>query len=373
MQEYSIPSINKNIILALGAESAGNFSIFSNSKIYFSQDFGNLLDEENYDKYKSGLFSFLKRNTIRPDIILCDLHPLFYTTQLAQKLANKYGAKLIPIQHHVAHVFSAIGDEIISTGKIKYKKEYLGIACDGTGYAEDGKIWGGEILKISSKDSALCIQRFGHLENQILLGGELAIREPVRVLISILSKFKEKKEVYSYVKKYYSKNEFELLWNQLIQNFNCLETSSTARILDAVSVLLKFSENKMLSKHEPVKLLEQNSTKPFVLEPVIEFNKHEEIWVLKTTPLFEYLIKNLDKDKKRLAATAQKYIASGLSLIIKNQKNTQTYFAGGMANNKIISQFLESRRVYVNKKIPRGDAGISFGQIFLFLLTNSGN
>ena len=47
-----------------------------------------------------------------------------------------------------------------------------------------------------------------------------------------------------------------------------------------------------------------------------------------------------------------------------------TYFAsGGMTNNKIISETMEKQGFYLNKKIPRGDAGLSFGQIMFCLLT----
>jgi len=119
--------------------------------------------------------------------------------------------------------------------------------------------------------------------------------------------------------------------------------------------------------------------------------------------LFEYLVKNLHKDKKRLAATAQLYISQGLYEIIKNSchperspysdevegstcKYHQRYStedsstplryaqndiftAGGIANNKIISEYLISQGTYANNRIPRGDAGLSFGQIFYYLIS----
>ena len=381
--------------MALGAESAGNFSIYSNGELYFSEDFGDLLEERNFSNFKTVVLKFLKEKKIKPDVILSDLHPDFHTTLLAQELANKYKAKYVPVQHHLAHVFSAIGDELITDSK-KLKsyslKSCLGIACDGTGLGFDEKIWGGEVFKLKAESGKLKAVRIGHLENQILIGGEMAINQPARIIIAILSKFLSKKEVYIHIKKYYSENEFEVLHNQLEQNFNCLETSSTARILDAVSVLLEFSDNARLSKHGPVDLLEKNSTKPYTLKPKLENYKlkitnfkqnSNEMLVLNTTFLFEYLIKNITKDKKRLAATAQKYIADGLLELIKTchpefisgsremlkqVQHDSVFLAGGMANNKIISSILESQGVYTNKKIPRGDAGLSFGQISYYLL-----
>lgn len=131
-------------------------------------------------------------------------------------------------------------------------------------------------------------------------------------------------------------------------------------------------------------------------------------FILQTTPLFEYLLKNIKRDKKRLAATAQLYIAKGLYQIIHLQatshKPQPIFAAGGMTNNKIIASYLESQGVYPHtpkalsvrphnrdnlksqgatnsqdythmgvgvylaKKIPRGDEGIAVGQIVYYLL-----
>ncbi|HCU70157.1 MAG TPA: hypothetical protein DIC35_00195, partial [Candidatus Moranbacteria bacterium] len=323
-------------ILALGAESAGNFCVFAENRIYFSQDFGDLLIDENYRKFKSELNKFIKKGGFQPDVILTDLHPEMKTTLLGKEISKKYKAEFIQIQHHHAHIFSAIGEYLLqnksshklpatclTSRQVNYQPDILyGLAMDGTGFGEDEKIWGGEVFRITNEKLQISdqiqnpkskIRRIGHLENQILLGGELAIREPARMIISILSKFLPKKEVYVFVKKYYSRNEFELLYNQLEQNFNCVETSSTGRILDAVSLLLGFCGNERKYKHEPIDLLEKNSTTPYTdLKLNIIKKSVTTNYKLQTTKLFKYLIKNMTKDRHRLAATAQLYLAQGL-------------------------------------------------------------
>jgi hydrogenase maturation factor HypF (carbamoyltransferase family) len=80
--------------------------------------------------------------------------------------------------------------------------------------------------------------------------------------------------------------------------------------------------------------------------------------------------------RKRLAATTQLYIAQGLYGIINKGQGTMNkeqniFLAGGMSNNKIISEHLTSKGAYTSKKVPRGDAGLSFGQIVCYFLTNS--
>ena len=375
--KFSSPIKNNASVLALGAESAGNFSILEKEAIYFSKDFGDLIEEENWINYKKAVMSYLKTKHIRPTVILSDLHPLFNTTLLGQELAQTYNTQYLQVQHHFAHIFSALGDRMLQDKNYRPSETIYGIACDGTGYGMDENIWGGEIFEIKNKNAKIkSLKKIGRLENQILIGGELAIKEPARMLLSILGNFLDKKEVQKVVKKYYSENEFELPHNQLQQNFNCLKTSSAGRILDAVSILLGFCKNTRKYKHEPINLLGKNSTKPFAdLKPEIIRNKNN-CHILNTTLLFSYLYEHFSKkDPRRLAATAQSYIAEGLYEIIKKNQATlkssvtDIYFSGGLANNKILSKYLESKGAYVSKKIPRGDAGLSFGQIIYYLLT----
>ncbi len=402
---FDFPIKSKKTILAVGAESAGNFSVYKNGKIYFSENFGDLLEDKNFLRFKKAVLEYLKNNKIKPDIIITDLHPLYKTTIWGAELAKKYKIRYARVQHHVAHIFSAIGEWLMDNKSPLppfVKGGFCGIAMDGTGYGLDGKIWGGEVFKITNyklqitnksqiskfkiAKQRLQIQRIGKLEDQIMIGGDLAVKEPARMLIAILAKipnskfqipnkFKiknlklQKDFIYQFVKKFYTCNEFELLYNQLRENFNCVETSSTGRILDAVSVLLGFAGNERNYKHEAAELLEKNSTKPYELPPLIKGARGD--FELQTTPLFEYLIKNLHKDKRHLAAAAQLYIARGLHEIIKKSKiknqKSKMFFSGGLANNKIISSYLESSGAYKNKKVPRGDAGLSFGQIIYYL------
>ena len=197
MLEFRTRYKKKEVIIALGSESAGNFCIFKDGKIYHHNGFGNLLDSKNYSNFSNSIYSILEKDKLKPAVILADKHPLFLSSLLAEDIAKKYKAKLIKVQHHVAHIFAALGeDELINKKKIQNK--IVGIACDGTGYGDDESIWGGEVIAIDLKNKDY--KRAGFLEPQILLGGEQAIRQPARMLIGILAKFLNKEKIYEIVK-----------------------------------------------------------------------------------------------------------------------------------------------------------------------------
>jgi hydrogenase maturation protein HypF len=335
-------------ILALGAELANTICLYKNNQAILSEYLGNTANFLSFERFKKTVNKFLKFYQAKPDLIAVDLHPQYNTAKYGQELAERLKVPLVKIQHHLAHIFSVAGECNL--------KDFVGISCDGLGYGLDEKIWGGEIFKVKDGD----IKRIGSLEEQIMIGGDLAVKEPARMLLSILTKFLDKKDVWRIMKKFYSQKEFELLYNQLQENFNCFATTSTGRVLDAASVFLGFCL-KRTYEGEPAMKLEANSSIPYSdLKSMII--KQKDRWILKATPIFEYLIKNNQRDKKRLAATVQLYLAQGLLKIAQKYKKP-IVFSGGVAYNRIITSYFLKHGVLVNQQVPAGDGGISFGQI----------
>lgn len=371
-----MPIVNNKRILALGPESAGNFCFYDNGKIFYQSNFGDLLVENNFENYKTALFHFFEKEYFKPEIICIDLHPEYKTSKLGELLQQKYNCRLEKVQHHVAHIYSILFDQAIRASIPQpIPKKFIGIACDGTGYGHDGKIWGGEVFKFEIRNTKLEIRRVGHLENQLLCGGDSAIREPARMLLSILLNIKSADEIRPIFSQFYTEQEFNTLVKMREQKFNSPETSSTGRVLDAASVLLGFCGNERNYKHEPVDLLEKNSAEPFELNPknlIKQWNNGTmKQYVLSTSYLFEWLLKNSGKDKKGLAATVQKYIIDGLIQIAKKaDSNLPIYFGGGMANNKIMSEIAEKNGIIMAKNIEKGDYGLSLGQMTSVLLKN---
>jgi hydrogenase maturation protein HypF len=346
----SIPinnSCNKQI-LALGAELSNTFCIYKNQKAILSQYMGTTSNSSTFNHYKKNIHKFLQFIDCKPDLILIDLHPDYNTSRYGEELSKSLQVPLIRVQHHKAHAYSVAVEHNI--------KDFVSIVCDGLGYGEDETIWGGEIFRNN--------KRVGHLEKQFQLGGDSATNYPGKMLFSILSKFLSYKECKKYLRDYFTEEQLHIMKKQLDEKFNCPLTTSCGRILDASSFLLGFC-NERTYDGRPAMLLESNSTIPYELEPVIEGN------ILMTTPLFQFLVENINKDKKRLAATVQMYLAKGF-FTIASQFKKPIVFSGGCAYNRIMSSFMIKNGVFVNEKVPSGDGGISFGQI-AFYLANPGN
>lgn len=340
--------VNKQI-LALGAEMMNTFCACREGNATLSGHIGNTRSMETFEYSKKMLNKFLNFTKTKPNLLISDLHPRYNTSIYAEELSKKLNIPLIRVQHHLAHVYSVAAEHNL--------EDFAGIACDGLGFGSDGKIWGGEIFCNS--------QRIGSLEEHVMLGGDSAVKNPSKMLMGILMKFLDESEVKKIMLKlkYYSNNEIDLLSKQYNEKFNCIETTSTGRVLDAASALLGICDKRTYDG-EPAMMLEAFSSEPYDLKPVIEKKDRR---ILKTTPVFEYLIENIDKDKKRLAATVQRYIAEGLYEIADKYRKP-IVFSGGCAYNRIMTGYLVGKGVYVNEKVPAGDGGVSFGQVGYVLM-----
>ena len=269
----------------------------------------------------------------------------------AYELAERYNAKLIQIQHHQAHVASVAAEHNIN--------DYIGIAMDGLGFGTDGILWGGEIFSVQKEST---FTHIGHLEEQPQLGGDSATIYPKKMLFGILSKILTEKELLKL--RLFNEKESKIYLKILNNNFNLQYTTSTGRILDAVSALLGFCDERTYDGR-PAMMLESMATMPLNFEPI--FSQKQGKKILMTTPLFKFLLRNKE-DKRKLAATAQMYIARGLYKIAKTaskKKNIPIVFSGGVAYNRMISGFMLQHDVIVNKELPAGDGGICYGQAYL--------
>ncbi|MCK4555790.1 MAG: Sua5/YciO/YrdC/YwlC family protein, partial [Candidatus Aenigmarchaeota archaeon] len=153
-------------VLALGSDSMNTFCLAKDGKAVLSQHIGSLSNPKTFLRYKDEVESFMKLYNFQPKIISCDMHPDYNSTAFAKELAKRFSAKLVPVQHHIAHAESCAREHGLSG--------YAAIVCDGSGHGLDGKVWGGEII-VNGK-------REGHLEEQVVPGATSAVLYPKKML-----------------------------------------------------------------------------------------------------------------------------------------------------------------------------------------------
>ena len=323
-------------VLALGGDSMNTFCIAKDGKAVLSQHIGSLSNPKTFLRYKQEIESFMNLYNFQPEIISCDMHPKYNSTAFAKELAKRFSAKLVPVQHHIAHAESCAREHGLL--------DYAAIVCDGSGYGLDSKVWGGEIIVDGKRE--------GHLEEHVMPGAESAVLYPKKMLFGILNKFMGAQEISKVAG--IALKECQVLEKQVAEKFNCASTTSTGRLFDAASALLGFCDKRTYDGR-PAMLLEANSTKS------LDFSVKTKGNVLLTTPLFEYLVENIDRDKSCLAATVQQYIAEGMYKIASKFRKP-IVFSGGCAYNRIMAEYMVSKGVYLNEKVPAGDGGLSYGQ-----------
>ncbi len=344
--------------LGVGAELNVTSCVLLDNKAFISQHIGDVETFETYEFLKEATKHLIELTNSRIEVIGCDMHPNFNTKKLAEELGEKFKCPVIPVQHHYAHIASLMAEHGV--------KEMIGISCDGYGFGANGKAWGGEILHCSKTG----FERLGHLEEQPMVGGDLATKYPSRMVAGILHKSREIEEWLLSNKHNlpYGEKEVEVILKQL-ESHSLLTTTSCGRILDAISTVLGVCHTRTY-EGEPAMKLESvalNGHNDLNLEPRINKN------VIDTTYLLQEVF-----DKRNvcsiqdLAYSAQHYLASSLAeMAVTNAGELgikEIGFSGGVAYNQMleltIRKIVEKNglRFHIHDNVPPGDGGIAFGQ-----------
>ncbi|MBQ9061360.1 MAG: carbamoyltransferase HypF [Eubacterium sp.] len=212
-------------VLGIGGELKNAFCLAKGEFLYLSPYIGNLADVRGREALENAVTRMGELLEIRPDLIVCDLHPRYLSAAAARKMGAARGIPVISLQHHYAHVLSCMAEN-------NYAAPVIGIAFDGTGYGTDGTVWGGEFLIADRKG----FRRAGCLEPFTQTGGDLAPREGWRTAAALLDgddgkKLAEECGVCSAA-------EYDLIQTMIRQNINAVTSTSAGRVFDAASAVL---------------------------------------------------------------------------------------------------------------------------------------
>jgi hydrogenase maturation protein HypF len=395
-------------IAALGGEKKNAFCLAAKNKIFPGQYIGDIVGLESLERFKQEFNSFQKVANISPKIVACDKHPDYSTTKYAQEL----NLPVYQVQHHHAHLVSVMAEHGL-------EKPMLGLICDGTGYGEDGKIWGFEFLFGNAK----AFERRAHLEYLPLPGGDTGAKKPLRVAYAYCRCLLSKEE-WSRTEKIWSSlsaRERSILDSQLKNNIQIFATSSAGRLFDVVSALLGICtavtyegqaaielESRALSWQnrpsalEAVKRIKQEAlnrlkdctislaggfqTSKLIAEynkTVVKSRELYPIWLdfssgsieLKVNKLLQRITHDYLTPKPEAEIAFRFHYSLAVAMLetamIIGVEDRKIVIGGGVFQNKLLMEILLflSRQVQIEvihaQKMPIGDGGLAVGQILI--------
>ncbi|MCE9773507.1 carbamoyltransferase HypF [Shewanella algae] len=158
-------------LLAVGPQQKNTLALNIGNQLYLSPHIGDLFSVEAEGYFERTLQSFHRLYRFEAEAIIRDKHPDYASSRWAERQS----ARQLEVQHHFAHLLAVMAAN-------DYSGKVLGFSFDGTGLGDDNQLWGGELLLADCQG----FQRLATLSPMTLLGGEQAIREPWRLLYSLL-------------------------------------------------------------------------------------------------------------------------------------------------------------------------------------------
>jgi hydrogenase maturation protein HypF len=359
-------------ILACGAEEKNTFCLTRDNYAFVSQHIGDMENMETMDHFVHTIGLYEQLFKIKPEIIAHDMHPEYLPSKYARELAAKENLRLVPVQHHHAHIASCMAENSV-TGKV------IGVALDGTGFGTDGRIWGGEFLAADFNG----FERLAHLEYLPLPGGAQAIKKPYRTALGYLQALGVGLDKSPPLLQYVSGDEFVLIREQVKKNLNAPLTSSMGRLFDAVAALIGVRGVIDYESQAAIDLETCANDAPAETGDY-PFSLADEngITIIKLHGLFTAIIKDIhDKiSKEVIAARFHNTIARMILEVCQNISRKiglkKAALSGGVFQNRLLFRkavgLLESAgyEVYTHHQVPCNDGGISLGQVVIAHFAN---
>ena len=344
-------------LLACGGQLKNSFALTKGPFAYVSQFFGDMDTVENQKIYEENITRMADLFRIKPQAVICDMHPLYQPTLYAEKYAEENGLPLLKVQHHHAHVASVMAENNLE-GKV------IGVSFDGTGYGTDGAIWGGEFLLCEGGD----FERMAHLKYVDMIGGDSSMKDARRSALSYMA---------AYQKGYLGEEKADaegcrqisldisdiiefgaaqlagcpdslLILKALDKGVNAIRSSSMGRLFDGVSALLGIKD----------------------------YNDYEGQCAIMLEDAAAFAQKNPGADKA--SDLALSFHERVIDMIVREcervRKDTgaeQVALTGGTFQNKILMEGVVGKLrgrgfdVYSNISVSPNDGGLALGQAFI--------
>jgi hydrogenase maturation protein HypF len=354
-------------LLAVGAHLKNTVAVSSGRRVFVSQHVGDLETDEAYTAFRRVIDDFLEFYRVTPRAIAHDLHPDYLSTRWARSAAASgplAGVPLVAVQHHHAHLAAVLAEH-------RLEGPALGVTWDGTGYGEDGTIWGGEFLV----GDASGFRRAAHLLPFRLPGGEAAIREPSRTAYSLLREaFGEEAPGMADLAPVaaLAGRNLEVVDRLLARGLLAPATSSAGRLFDGVASLAGVRQTV---RHEGQAAMELEwaadgpPKDPYPL-PMIEGKEGGPV-ILDWRPLVREIVDDVRSGAApgAIAARFHAALAGAIVEVARRLDLRRVALSGGCFQNRILTEGAarglrrEGFQVFVHRQVPPGDGSICLGQI----------
>lgn len=351
-------------VLACGAWLKNTACLLQGDQVLWSPLHGDLGDPQSCLDLAASLDALLACAEVTPQAIAHDLHPDFYSSQLAVTLAEKLNVPAVAVQHHHAHIAALMAEHGLD-GPV------LGLALDGVGLGSDGAAWGGELLWVAND----AWRRLGYLLPLPLPGGDVAAREPWRLAAAALHLLGRDDEILRRLGPLVGEQSANTVAQMLARNLNCPPSSGAGRWFDAAAGILGISVRQQFEAEAAI-ALERLAAEYLAThaEPAIDGLWHLRAdGVLDLLPLLTRLFELADSARSAEgAALFHLTLAAALADWVEHQSTTlPVLLGGGCFANRLLSARLTQRLsarglpVFSAQAVSCGDAGLALGQAWV--------
>jgi hydrogenase maturation protein HypF len=359
-------------VAGLGCELKGTFCLVKGDAAYLSQHLGDLEEVTVREFYEEAFRFFREFLDVRLRAACHDLHPGYFTTGFAPRAGAE---RLFALQHHKAHVYSVLAEA-------GFRGKAVGVAFDGTGYGEDGAIWGGEFFAVDGME----VTRAGHLAYFPLPGGDAAVREPWRTAVSLMREALGRETAEAEARTRFpdvAPGGVRLLLDALEKGINVAPTSSAGRLFDAVSALCGLGTRASFEGQAPMRLEGAVSraaagTYPFTLSG--DAGRLTVHW----KEMVEAVVSDARKGvpagtvARRFHDTLASAVLAAVDRLAESTGARHVALSGGVFQNvTLLASVLSGLRKrkllpLIHRKVPANDGGISLGQAYYAALQVAG-
>lgn len=348
-------------VLALGADLKNTITLVVNGQAFVSQHIGDLSHYQAFQAFAETIKDLISMYDIPSDDLLLvhDGHPQYLSTSHASALPVQ---QRHTVQHHRAHLASVLAE------RGEWKKNVLGVICDGTGFGDDGSIWGGEIFLGSLEGG---FERVAHLRPAALPGGDGAAQYPVQAASGFLAQLDDLPDLTR--PPFHFGSRYQDAIRLIRQGVRTFSTTSVGRLFDAAAALLGFVRESTFEGQAAIWLeqLARNAADSDAYSFPQNGCELDFRWLLQA--VVSDRLRN--RPKPEIARAFQKGVAIGMADLAAHLCHSSSVdtivLSGGVFQNELLLEDLRAlllpRRldIWTNHAVPPNDGGISLGQAAL--------